>query len=116
MSTSEDSSECADSLLATIEETKGLERALKGLLQWQTGMKLECLDPLDMNKLHVATVGGLLKNGYLKVSFDGADGDTFCFPKDSSYLFPIGYCAENGLQVETPSARLTVVLTDCDVE
>uniref|UniRef100_A0A914VV60 Uncharacterized protein n=1 Tax=Plectus sambesii TaxID=2011161 RepID=A0A914VV60_9BILA len=77
-----------------------------GLMDWQRGMKLECLDPLTdmLNSLTVATVIDILPCGYLKIGFDGPDMEDESLPlhRNSSQLFPIGYAETNKIELRPP--------------
>uniref|UniRef100_A0A183BJ20 Adaptin_N domain-containing protein n=1 Tax=Globodera pallida TaxID=36090 RepID=A0A183BJ20_GLOPA len=71
------------------------------------GMKFECLDPLNQSflEMKVATCLALLRDGYLKVGFDGPDMEEEATPIHctSPYLFPINYAAENGIALRGPA-------------
>ena len=76
-------------------------------VHWEVGMKFECLDPFNESflELKVATCLELLKDGYLKVGFDGPDQEEDAIPihSSSSYLFPINYAKEHGIRLVGPS-------------
>uniref|UniRef100_A0A914GZI5 Uncharacterized protein n=1 Tax=Globodera rostochiensis TaxID=31243 RepID=A0A914GZI5_GLORO len=76
-------------------------------IHWQVGMKFECLDPLNQSflEMKVATCLALLRDGYLKVGFDGPDMEEEATPIHctSPYLFPINYAAENGIALRGPA-------------
>lgn len=70
-------------------------------------MKLEAIDPLNLSKICVATVGKVLKNNYLMIRIDGFevadDSDMFCYHSSSSSIYPAGFCQKNSIQLQKPS-------------
>jgi len=87
--------------------------------QFQAGMKLEAVDPLNLGSISVATVDEVLCDGYLMIDFEGsivsnpvgAKSPTkctylFCYHASSPYIFPAGFCAKNGLKLSAPKGDL----------
>uniref|UniRef100_A0A0M3I389 SAM domain-containing protein n=2 Tax=Ascaris TaxID=6251 RepID=A0A0M3I389_ASCLU len=80
----------------------------KTFVEWEKGMKLEILDPLDTWKeLRVATVLEVLADGYLKLGFDGEEMEEDCLPIHSAspLLFPVGYCEKYDLRIKGPQGE-----------
>ncbi|KHN84700.1 MBT domain-containing protein 1 [Toxocara canis] len=76
--------------------------------EWEKGMKLEILDPLDTWKeLRVATVIEVLADGYLRLGFDGEEMEEDCIPIHcaSPLLFPVGYCEKYGIKLKGPQGE-----------
>lgn len=74
---------------------------------FQLGMKLEAIDPLNLSAICSATVVKVLNNGYMMIRIDsyedrGKDEDSFCYHQSSPCIFPVGFCAENGLKIMPP--------------
>uniref|UniRef100_A0A914KHA6 Mbt repeat protein n=1 Tax=Meloidogyne incognita TaxID=6306 RepID=A0A914KHA6_MELIC len=89
------------------EEEASTEKNFKqNKAEWEVGMKFECLDPLNETflELKVATCIEILKDGYLKVGFDGPDMETEAIPFHctSPYLFPIHYAKKYGIKLDGP--------------
>ncbi|CAF1214810.1 unnamed protein product [Adineta ricciae] len=74
--------------------------------QFKEGQKLEAVDPLEMSRICVATVGKVLKNGYFMLSVDGSsteDGsDWFCYHSSSRVIFPVNHCKINNIPLSPP--------------
>jgi len=83
--------------------------------QFQAGMKLEAVDPLNLGEICVATVDEVLRDGYLMIDFDGsvvnnsatAKSPTkhiylFCYHASSPYILPAGFCEKNGVSLSVP--------------
>ncbi|CAL8079732.1 unnamed protein product [Orchesella dallaii] len=75
----------------------------------QVGMKLEAIDPLNLSAICAATIKKVLRRGYVMVRVDSyeedssADGsDWFCYHISSPYVFPCGFCEENGITLTPP--------------
>lgn len=90
--------------------------------QFQSGMKLEAVDPLNLGTICVATIDEVLRDGYLMIDFDGSVANNplpaksptkhaylFCYHASSPYIFPAGFCEKNGLQLLTPKGNLLAV-------
>jgi hypothetical protein len=75
-------------------------------LKFQSGMKLEAIDPLNLSTICVATVMKVLRNNYLMIGIDGsmaADGsDWFCYHSTSPCIFPVGFCELNHIELTPP--------------
>ncbi|KAH7711838.1 mbt repeat family protein [Aphelenchoides avenae] len=74
--------------------------------QWKPGYKFECLDPLnnDHTLLRVATCLEVLKDGYLKIGFDGQEmeEEAMAVHSSSPLLFPVGYAEQHGIVLDPP--------------
>lgn len=71
------------------------------------GMKLEAIDPLNLSSICVATVMAVLKYGYIMIRIDSYDpdihkADWFCYHEKSPCIFPVGFCASNGIPLTPP--------------
>lgn len=71
------------------------------------GMKLEAIDPLNLSSICVATVMAVLKYGYIMIRIDSYDpdihkADWFCYHEKSPCIFPVGFCAGNGIPLTPP--------------
>ena len=98
---------------------------------FQAGMKLEAVDPLNLNNICVATVARVLKGDYIMVSFDNVDGvptiattttdnhtyheqlGSFCMHSSSSYLLPAGFCEINKLTLTPPKGACVYFFFRC---
>ncbi|XP_034936370.1 polycomb protein Sfmbt-like isoform X2 [Chelonus insularis] len=74
---------------------------------FQEGMKLEAIDPLNLSAICAATVMQVLKENYIMIRIDSYDEDTngadwFCYNSNSPCIFPVGFCAQNGLPLTPP--------------
>nr|XP_006815581.1 PREDICTED: MBT domain-containing protein 1-like [Saccoglossus kowalevskii] len=73
---------------------------------FEVGMKLEAIDPLNLANICVATVMKVLKNSYLMIGIDGSmavDGsDWFCYHATSPCVFPAGFCELNSIDLTPP--------------
>lgn len=66
-------------------------------------MKLEAIDPLNLSAICVATVSKILKNDYLMIRIDGYEAsDMFCYHRNSSSIFPAGFCQVNNIPLQAP--------------
>lgn len=83
--------------------------------QFQAGMKLEAVDPLNLGSISVATIDEVLHDGYLMVDFEGSIVSSsagtksptkrtylFCYHASSPCIFPVGFCEKNGLKLSVP--------------
>ncbi|KAF7998240.1 hypothetical protein HCN44_009638 [Aphidius gifuensis] len=71
------------------------------------GMKLEAIDPLNLSSICAATVMQVLRENYIMIRIDSYDedksgADWFCYNANSPCIFPIGFCAQNGLPLTPP--------------
>ncbi|XP_015925152.1 MBT domain-containing protein 1 [Parasteatoda tepidariorum] len=75
-------------------------------MKYKEGMKLEAIDPLNLSTICVATVLEVLRDNYLMIGIDGmatADGsDSFCYHASSPYIFPVGFCESNSIDLTPP--------------
>lgn len=74
---------------------------------FRKGMKLEAIDPLNPSSICVASVMSVLKYGYLMIRIDVYEplvygDDWFCYHESSPYIFPVGFCQENQLDLTPP--------------
>lgn len=76
------------------------------LVEWKEGMKFECLDPLNNTflELKVATCLKVLKDGYLKIGFDGPEieEESIAIHSTSPLLFECGYAQKYGIRLSGP--------------
>ena len=83
--------------------------------QFQAGMKLEAVDPLNLGTICVASIDEVLRDGYLMIDFDGSVVNNpvgsksptkctylFCYHASSPYIFPAGFCERNGIKLFAP--------------
>lgn len=74
--------------------------------QFEVGMKLEVIDPLNLSTICVGTVHKLLRNNYLMIGVDGAThpngSDLMCYHASSPYIFPVGFCKLYNLELQPP--------------
>lgn len=83
--------------------TVGVRRPRK----FREGMKLEAIDPLNPSSICVASVMSVLKFGYLMIRIDVYEplvygDDWFCYHESSPYIFPVGFCQQNQLELTPP--------------
>ncbi|PVD34462.1 hypothetical protein C0Q70_05737 [Pomacea canaliculata] len=75
-------------------------------MNFQVGMKLEAIDPLNLSAICVATVMKVLKNNYLMIGIDGSmaesGSDWFCYHSSSPCIFPVGFCEINSIDLAPP--------------
>ena len=74
---------------------------------FRKGMKLEAIDPLNPSSICVASVMSVLNFGYLMIRIDVYEplvygDDWFCYHESSPYIFPVGFCKENNLELTPP--------------
>ncbi|KAK4018260.1 hypothetical protein OUZ56_000323 [Daphnia magna] len=83
-----------------------------GTHKFKEGMKLEAVDPLNLDNICVATVVRVLRHGYLMVRIDrqevDANGDqiddpgVFCYHSSSACIAPPGFCETNAIALKPP--------------
>lgn len=76
--------------------------------QFQVGMKIEAVDPLNLATVCVATIMKVLRFGYIMVRIDGYEtdetgSDWFCYHGSSPLIFPPGYCEKKNIKLEPPT-------------
>jgi hypothetical protein len=81
-------------------------------IQFCEGMKLEAVDPLNLSHICVATVHKVLSDGYLMIAFEESidsategwreESNLVCHRDSSPYIFPPGFCEQNGLSLTLP--------------
>lgn len=80
---------------------------LPGGLRFESNLKLEAIDPLNLSSICVATVIKVLRGNYLMIGIDGsmcpAGSDWFCYHANSPYIFPTGFCKANNLELSNPN-------------
>jgi len=87
-------------------------------------MKLEAVDPLNLGTICVATIDEVLRDGYLMIDFDGSivnnsssakspvkSSYLFCYHASSPYIFPVGFCEKNGLELFVPKGEFLALET-----
>ncbi|XP_074599640.1 MBT domain-containing protein 1-like [Brevipalpus obovatus] len=82
------------------------EAIKKSDVNFQEGMKLEAIDPLNLSTICPATVTKVLRNNYLMVGIDGVmadDGsDWFCYHASSPNILPVGFCLLQKIPLTPP--------------
>ena len=80
-----------------------------GTLKFKEGMKLEAVDPLNLDTISVATVVKVLRHGYLMIRIDrqeqdddDADSGMFCYHSSSACIAPPGFCEANAITLKPP--------------
>lgn len=81
-----------------------------GTLKFKEGMKLEAVDPLNLDNICVATVVKVLRHGYLMIridrqeddAIDGMDPGVFCYHSSSACIAPPGFCEANAITLKPP--------------
>lgn len=75
--------------------------------RFETNMKLEAIDPLNLSSICVASVIKVLRANYLMIGIDGSmcptGSDWFCFHATSPYIFPPGFCKANNIELSNPN-------------
>ncbi|TRY73854.1 hypothetical protein TCAL_01907 [Tigriopus californicus] len=76
--------------------------------QFQVGMKIEAVDPLNLATVCVATIMKVLRFGYIMVRIDGYEtdetgSDWFCYHGSSPLIFPPGYCEKKNIKLKPPT-------------
>lgn len=74
---------------------------------FEEGMKLEAIDPLNPSSICVASVMSVLKFGYMMIRIDVYEplvygDDWFCYHEKSPYIFPVGFCHKNQIDLTPP--------------
>lgn len=75
-------------------------------VKFKEGMKLEAVDPLNLDTICVATVVRVLRQGYLMIRIDRAEDDEdegiFCYHSTSACIAPPGFCGANAITLKPP--------------
>lgn len=77
-------------------------------LNFQEGMKLEAVDPLNLSSICVATVMKVLNEGYIMIRIDSYDDEEtscnnwFCYHTTSPVIFTPGFCSHNNISLTPP--------------
>ena len=75
-------------------------------IKFKEGMKLEAVDPLNLDTICVATVVRVLRQGYLMIRIDRAEDDEdegiFCYHSTSACIAPPGFCGANAITLKPP--------------
>ena len=77
---------------------------------FREGMKIEAIDPLNLSSICAATVMQVLRENYIMIRIDSYDEDAsgsdwFCYHVCSPYIFPVGFCSQNGLPLTPPKGN-----------
>ncbi|XP_040571740.1 MBT domain-containing protein 1 isoform X2 [Lepeophtheirus salmonis] len=75
---------------------------------FNVGMKLEAVDPINLATICVATVMKVLRFGYIMIRMDGYENDAtgsdwFCYHASSPLIFPPGFCDRHEIKLKLPS-------------
>lgn len=76
--------------------------------KFKEGMKLEAVDPLNLDSICVATIVKVLRQGYLMIKIDRPpdidvdDSGTFCYHASSACIAPPGFCETNAITLKPP--------------
>ena len=74
--------------------------------EFETGMKLEAVNPQQPGQICVATITGVYDSRLLKFHIDHQTSSlSFYYTIDSHDVFPIGWCESNQYQLKTPLMR-----------
>jgi len=77
--------------------------------EFETGMKLEAVNPQQPGQICVATITSVFDNRLLKFYIDHqmspAASLSFYYTIDSHDVFPIGWCESNQYQLKAPVMR-----------
>ncbi|XP_046634887.1 polycomb protein Sfmbt-like isoform X3 [Daphnia pulicaria] len=83
-----------------------------GALKFKEGMKLEAVDPLNLDHICVASVVKVLRQGYLMIRIDRQEADAgddqvedpgeFCYHSSSACIAPPGFCEANAITLKPP--------------
>lgn len=94
-------------LFNEMKQTQG-----NGSLKFKEGMKLEAVDPLNLDNICVATVTKVLRQGYLMIRIDRQEADVnddqsedpgvFCYHSSSACIAPPGFCEANAITLKPP--------------
>ena len=85
--------------------------------EFESGMKLEAVNPQQPGQICVATITGVFDNRLLKFYIDhqmspaASPSSFYYYTIDSHDLFPIGWCESNQYQLKTPVMR-SLPMTD----
>ncbi|XP_063727909.1 lethal(3)malignant brain tumor-like protein 2 isoform X1 [Symsagittifera roscoffensis] len=89
--------------LETVEEKEKPSSA-----KFKKGMKLEMVDPINLNAITVGTIVKVLRNNFVMIAVDQKGGQVpdpvehFCVPTTSPYLLPLGFCDKYKQQLKSP--------------
>jgi len=85
-------------------------------LKFKEGMKLEAVDPLNLDKICVGSVVKVLRHGYIMIRVDrkpdeddedseatNEDTATFCYHATSACIAPPGFCEANAITLQPPA-------------
>lgn len=76
--------------------------------KFKEGMKLEAVDPLNLDSICVATIVKVLRHGYLMIRIDRPDekdqddAGQFCYHASSACIAPPGFCEANAITLKSP--------------
>merc|ERR1740128_1317846 len=97
----------SDSTSEMFSEPKAVQ--VSGSLKFKEGMKLEAVDPLNLDSICVATVVKVLRHGYLMIRIDRSsdsaellDHRLFCYHVSSACIAPAGFCEANAITLKPP--------------
>ena len=98
----------SDSTSEMFSEPKAVQ--VSGSLKFKEGMKLEAVDPLNLDSICVATVVKVLRHGYLMIRIDRSsdaldnalDERLFCYHVSSACIASPGFCEANAITLKPP--------------
>merc|ERR1740128_448057 len=98
----------SDSTSEMFSEPKAVQ--VSGSLKFKEGMKLETVDPLNLDSICVATVVKVLRHGYLMIRIDRSsdaldnalDERLFCYHVSSACIASPGFCEANAITLKPP--------------
>lgn len=108
---------CAKKVFFPNDATSELFNEMKatqgnGVLKFKEGMKLEAVDPLNLDHICVASVVKVLRQGYLMIRIDRQEADAgddqvedpgeFCYHSSSACIAPPGFCEANAITLKPP--------------
>jgi len=77
--------------------------------EFESGMKLEAVNPHQPGQICVATITGVFDDRLLRLRVDHqtstSSSSTFYDTVDSHDVFPIGWCESNQYQLKTPAMK-----------
>lgn len=82
-------------------------------------MKLEAVHPNDSTKICVASVTRIFDPNYFLVKIDNLIStqdditDSFVAHKTAPFIFPVGFCLQNGLVLQQPAGTYIISLCKC---
>lgn len=84
-----------------------LKQTTSSTHKFKEGMKLEAVDPLNLDSICVATVVKVLRHGYLMIRIDRSDDESedsglFCYHSSSACIAPAGFCDANAITLKPP--------------